>query len=406
LFFLDESSVAQQQAAARPVPGDLQVLCEPPEENIVLESVFLPIPGSVVLESELFERLFPVCDYEAASSHKTIEKFPNEEGWSVLDWSLFLNGPMYDQSFPTVAAVGIRDFEGNIQRNIDFTYNETELAIKRVDWQHGRRVRDGLSFVLGLRASNNETHEPYLKLPEGVEFQVEYSVVTGPRPFVDNYFYTLSSWSRNCPAWDSAGNLTVSTFPAVEEPGASGCLIDALLQCYELLPKDAFSSDSNSAEYSTCFVYGLSATLLSGIEIDPVMLAAYAGIATRNKGINTNENLNNHPFALNSIAAAYVMTREIVPGTVAIEGVRASIDIWFICFLILPLVLAVPLLAFLKPESTPPVPRSVWDAIVLGRGEKKAVPKRHGSGSAYESCPPDIKYGIIADPGRNMIIWV
>jgi len=200
---------------------------------------------------------------------------------------------------------------------------------------------------------------------------------------------------------NSAGNLSVSTFPAEgESDGASGCLVDATITCVDRFPQDDPLGSNTTLEYSRCNLNkAYSVTLLSGIHVDPIMLAAYAGIATRNNGINTPEFLRNHPFAVNSIAAAYVLTREIVPGTVAVP--RASIGPGYICFLLLPLGLAVLLLiAFLKPGSSPPVPRSVWDAIVLGRGEEK-VPRRDGSDSAFPSCPSAMKYGIIADAGKE-----
>jgi len=127
--------------------------------------------------------------------------------------------------------------------------------------------------------------------------------------------YTLSSWAHKCPVWNSVGNLVAATFPGNNEElnlnreiaRASGCLIDALLFCNAKFPQDDTLYRNVSAEETPCcFIGALSVTLLKGIEADPMMLAAYAGIATQNEGLNSYfDLLPNHRIAVNSIGAAY-----------------------------------------------------------------------------------------------------
>jgi hypothetical protein len=100
-------------------------------------------------------------------------------------------------------------------------------------------------------------------------------------------------------------------------------------------------------------------------------------------------------IAVNSLAAAYVLTRETVSGTVANTGVRASIGPPYVAFMILPLLFILPLLGFVT-RGVPPVPRSVWDILVLARGDDN-IP-RHGDDSDYVSSypprPKKLAFGI------------
>lgn len=396
--FQSRLAVDLTNITARRVPGDLQVQCESPEESIVAEAVIWPE------KTPFREQQIPVCDYEAISLNKMKEEAPDSNGWQILDWTCFGKGPNFNASYPTSFPVGVRNLDGSLSGGaIEFSWNETALASTRGDnWQYGRRVRDGLSFVLGIRLNEDETDQVWEKDPEGVEFQVKYSVLTGPTSAGEDFYYTISSWSQNCPMVDSDGKLYVALSPEAEESSDSGCLIDTFMVCAKRFRQDDLSADPDTADESPyCEIIALSASLLRGIVVDPIMLAAYAGIATRNQGINDLQYITNHNFAVNSIAAAFVVTREIVPGAVGVEGVRASIGPAFLCCLLFPLVLAVSLFAVIKRSSPPPpVPRCVWDAIVLGRGED-TVPKRDGSDSTYPPCPPKMKYGIVADKSKD-----
>jgi WW domain len=96
--------------------------------------------------------------------------------------------------------------------------------------------------------------------------------------------------------------------------------------------------------------------------------------------------------ALNSLAAAYVLTREPVNGTVATTDVRASIGTAYIVCMLLPLLFILPLLGFVA-RGAPPVPRSVWDILVLAKDDDD-IPRRDGS---YYSYPPNrrnLAFGI------------
>jgi len=174
-------------------------------------------------------------------------------------------GPAWDYESPIVGPLGAMDSNGDIYRYMNISWQETELPSTREHWQYGRRLCDGLSFIIGTRVNDNETNwnrnEPYLVHTEGVE----YSVLSGPPPFNDNYLYSISSWSQNCPRVDAAGNLTVSSFPAIiKDDIASGCLVDTLLHCLDMFVQDTHSTgvveDSNQ-----CFLASFSVTLLSSI---------------------------------------------------------------------------------------------------------------------------------------------
>jgi len=396
---------------ARHLPGNLQVQCQDPNENVVDEWVTATYgitENDERNQHRSTKQSIPQCDYESPVSYKAIEKKGDDnDGWEVLDWSLYSLGNKTRDSLGPFG-FGARDTTRGDAPWIIFTLNETELALSRHEWRHGRRVRDGISLIMGLTKFENETSLIYNVHPNGLEFQVNYSVLSGPAFFDEVYHYTLSSWSRNCPLADPSGGLSVATFPLQKDiqPRASGCLIDALLDC-KIVGQGGLFPQDNSTEYGPpeetwCFVGSIAVTLLSGIEVDPMMLAAYAGIAIRNEGINTHNTIRNHPTALNSVAAAYIVTREIVKGTVAVEGVRARVGLGFVCFMVLPLLLSIPLLFFLKKGPPPPVPRSVWDLLVLGRREE-IVPHQLGSDFTYPPCPATVKYGIISDESKDLI---
>jgi hypothetical protein len=121
--------------------------------------------------------------------------------------------------------------------------------------------------------------------------------------------------------------------------------------------------------------------------------AAYAGIATRNGGLNDLFENSLPRVAVNSLAAAYVLTRQTVSGTVATTEVRASIGPGYIVFMILPLVFILPLLGFVT-RVAPPVPRFIWDVLVLAKGDDR-IPLRGGSDGTYPPRPDKLAFGII-----------
>jgi hypothetical protein len=132
----------------------------------------------------------------------------------------------------------------------------------------------------------------------------------------------------------------------------------------------------------------------SHLSISLALKAAYAGIATRNRGLNDFFG-NSGRIAVNSLAAAYVLTRETVSGTVAYTDVRASIGTQYVVFMILPLLFILPLLGFVT-KGAPPVPRIIWDLLVLTRGDD--IIPRHGDSdypSSYPPRPKKLAFGII-----------
>ena len=405
------------------MPGNLQVRCQPSFETTVAEittETHFAANDSVISDFLEEENLHvPNCDYETPVPYAAIEKAPGA-GWAVLDWSFFRSGP--NASWSTGWDFGVRDAFANVSFFLDLSLNETELALHREDWRYGRRVRDGLSLIMGVDIPfYNETTNKYRldKLPHGVEFKVEYSVITGP--FVSNIgpyaseqkHYTLSSWSHSCPFIDSSGDLSATVFPiedaevhllSNEKASASGCLIDTLLGCDTTFAQDDPNYRNVTAEETpSCPINNIKVTLLSGIEVDPGMLAAYAGIASRNDDYeNDATSPGYHHVSLNSIAAAYIMTRELVRGTVVVQGVRASIDPFYVFFMILPLLFALPLVFLTKNGPPPPVPKSIFDVMVFGRGEE-TVPDRRDSGSPFPPCPNNLKFGVTLDESSEFI---
>lgn len=417
---------------AQALPARLNVRCQSPTENALRS--FIPAnvsdvdsipenantlevvadgfsyPNGTNFQETAYEFLFvPECDLEANVPYKTMaSETEKNEGWQILDYSFYGRGSAYDGL--NIEAFGVRDHDGNLRWFIeDLSLNETELPYNRDDWRLGRRIRDRLTIAILTETDDKGTEnfteyweEPYLVHPDGVEFQVEYTVLSGPGELAvqagtENYrFYTLSSWSKNCPGLNDEGKMLVN-----DVQSASGCIIDLQIGCRSTLAQDSFNiSQRIQGLQPRCSLENMAVTLLSGIEVDPYMLAAYAGIATRNGGINTvpHNQPPFHGFALNSIAAAYIVTRKVVSGTMPVEGVRAQIDTSYICFFLLPLFFVLPLLWFkLVGAPAPPVPRSVWDILVLGRGEAQTVPERNKLDPAFPACDPAMKFGYTHD---------
>lgn len=123
------------------------------------------------------------------------------------------------------------------------------------DWKYGRRVRDGMTFQLGCvqyAGFENDIIVGYQvsKHPDSVEFQVEYSVLTGPGATISsgNTVYTLSSWSRSCPAkhtWRHDSNM--SLLLADDRKNISGCVIDMRLECDGRFPEDMRNLDGGTS---------------------------------------------------------------------------------------------------------------------------------------------------------------
>lgn len=365
----------------------------------------------------------PVCDYEFPVYNKAIEKDIDDQGWKVLAWSYYGFGSKSEgvDSIP----FGAHDAADQLRWYLDLSLNETALALSRgyaysnreydlgrdSSWQYGRKIRDGLTLAIGL-IRDKGINDPYLLHADGVEFQVEYSVLVGPSGRNEKApddlplpYYTVSSWSHSCPVADTAGKLTVATLPVRQDENtqspsalskASGCLIDLMIECNFRFPAD--NHTGTDKETPICIPGNMAVTLLSGIDVDPFMLAAYAGIATRNTAFGRFGTLK-HWVALNSIAAAYIVTREVVPGIVGVDEVRASINPGFVCFMLLPLFFIVPLLCF-KKNAIPPVPQSVWEVLVLGR-EEASVPQRPDHDAPFPPCPVSFKYGVISDASNG-----
>jgi len=380
--------------------------------------------GTTTVISGFNNVTLPCCDYETVVPYKTIERESNEQGWEVIDWSRY--SPSYDPALPTGTTYGVRDHQGNLQSFLDLESNETRLALTRgtamVDgyenvfeltldktWQYGRRIRDGLTLALGLFCV---TPGHLALAPEGIEFQVDYSVLIGPVERTETTvpytsFYQVSSWSHSCPLASTTGDLEIATFPLegddpmyyqypYSQSKFSGCLVDVLMSCEFQFPQDNHTGIEN--EMPRCVPWEMAVTLLGGIEVDPYMLAAYSGIASRNKDFGRFDVVEHH-LNLNSIAATYIATREVVPGTVPHEGVRAKINGGFVFVMLLPLLFIVLLLKF-KTDEVPPVPQSVWDLLVLGM-EDDLVPKRPNPNAPFPPCPDAVKHGTIADQHKK-----
>ena len=126
-----------------------------------------------------------------------------------------------------------------------------------------------------------------------------------------------------------------------------------------------------------------------------------------------------HQVAINSLAAAYIVTRQIVPGTLAVEGVRASLSKEFWIFMALPLVCIVPFFFIVaktatatsnkSQQNTPQIVTSLWQVLlVLGRQETTVFPQSSREGrtqmesdegdssnrESFPGMPSGVKYGL------------
>mmetsp|Transcript_5697 Transcript_5697/g.16043 ORF Transcript_5697/g.16043 Transcript_5697/m.16043 type:complete len:729 (+) Transcript_5697:288-2474(+) len=398
---LTSTNMGIAPARPRPMPPNLEVTCNfttdaytddewhsflhtAPEQGLALPTdphinaiQFHTVPytptGAVVRREWV---AIPKCDYETAVPHKSTETTVEaDQEWTVLNYLHLLSN--WDGTQLTPYPFGVSDDHGDLRWYVEFSENETELSFLRdTGWHHGRSIRDHLVLAVGIESTGNETHwwftEPWLPMEHGIELKVEYSVLSGPgerNSFSDVIEYTISSWSRDCPTIDSSGTLQTLNFDPLEEANR-GCIIDLSLSCYGLLTPDRKNSSTHDSGAPTCIPVALASTLIQGVTVDRSMLAAYAGIATRVRALNAPEFIALVAYAMNSIAAAYIGTREIVPGTVAVEGVRASVGPEFVVLLVLPLLVIAPFLFFLYKNDAGPIPRSVWHAMILGRNQE------------------------------------
>lgn len=245
---------------AKPFPGDLQVECKQnPREKNVYEYVeayvlrkdahetILMLPDHpewgltdmhelstsyeyLEVHSVEHNMSVPNCDYEEITSCESIETEPNKEGWSVYDRRTYIHDSVFHLIEDLWAdEIDIPDYEQEIwwivgfahtkdeQESLDIvlprlTQNESLLPLQRKeDWQYGRRVRDGLKFrfgvaqyVYGFDDMDVADEYEFFPYPGSFEFQVEYSILSGPGDHGINregirFGYTLSSWSLACP---------------------------------------------------------------------------------------------------------------------------------------------------------------------------------------------------------------
>lgn len=436
------------------LPGDLQVRChwDPEYKNVnevvgatfgTLNSEIQDHEGDFEMNVVNYSLSIPDCDYEDVSPYKKIEKIPSNKGWWVVSRfnfnqssvSSLTNHSTLNESLANgatnIVSVPLAVYDeskGYFDPFLHFSENETVLPVSRGflgwmewgddglewgddfkfvriggedDWQYGRRVRDGMTFQLGHVWYMNDTVN-YLGGPHpgSIEFQVEYSLLSGPGGTLFSTgatLYTLSSWSRSCPIQDPS-TQEISLVAAEDHKNVAGCVIDMALECADRFPEDIDFQTTNettaTSEVPECLFWAFDVTMLAGdIQVDPHMLAAYAGIATRNGGLNEMFVHSDLRVAINSLAAAYVLTRELVPGTVAYEGVRASIGPGYVVLMILPLFFILPLMCCIT-KSPPPVPRCTWDVLVLAKDEGDIIPHRRGTDSSYPLCPEKLKFGM------------
>jgi len=138
------------------------------------------VNGTVILEQHKESRFIPDCDLEEKASYRLIDKDINGEEWKVLDWTWL--SPSGKNGI--IQPFGTRGSTGIISNWIEFSLNETALAFTRNNWQYGRAVRSGLSFILGIEPADGNSNFVE-KLPDGIEIEVEHSVITGPTGYED-----------------------------------------------------------------------------------------------------------------------------------------------------------------------------------------------------------------------------
>jgi hypothetical protein len=84
----------------------------------------------------------------------------------------------------------------------------------------------------------------------------------------------LSSWSQNCPFFDS-DKKEISVIAAANDPNISGCVIDFSLWCTSRFPEDVDLDAVTTLGQPTCSIFDFDVTLLSGdIIVDPYMLVS------------------------------------------------------------------------------------------------------------------------------------
>jgi hypothetical protein len=311
--------------------GNLGIQCHgSPEYKNVLEMVsasLVTLPNStnglngVKIHHTNYSQALLDCDYEETTLYKTISEPPSEIGWQVVDrvsfenflytqldnysnldafapdwatirlpWAVaVLNEELADAEvdpfepyirlaeIETVLPVS-RGFRGWIEIDDQGTRVRARVGGKD-DWQFGRRVRDGLTFRLGHMWWMNDTKVLDGPHPGSIEFQVEYSVLTGPgatSAATDEIEYTLSSWSRNCPFQDRDTkeiSLVVASPFLIASDAISGCVIDFALWCTSRFPEDFDLTANTTLEMPDCYIWDFDVTYLSGnITVDPYML--------------------------------------------------------------------------------------------------------------------------------------
>ena len=144
----------EQNSTARSLSFNCGVECQSPNSQLVDEALIVR-RVSITNDTDWTESIivgeeipFPVCDYDKYVSPKTSKQGPDLK---ILRWSQYRIGAV-DASL--VSAFGFRNVPTqSVQQWIQFSANETKLAIDREDWRFGRRVRDGLTFVMGIQPS-------------------------------------------------------------------------------------------------------------------------------------------------------------------------------------------------------------------------------------------------------------
>ena len=366
-----------------------------------------------------------------------------DPNWSIASWDSYRFGPAF-YNVHTWDPFGMRDLQDDLRWFLEFDSDETELSFLRSEsWHTGRRTRNGIVLAMGLQ-SPTETlvlgradGDPYLLLPMGVEFAVDYSVLSGPVQSGGTQYYVLSSWSRNCPRPaedESDGSLVVDTYPVEEssndndnDDNISGCIVDVWIQANDVLPQDRMDTATRDDPAPRLVPIRMDVTLIRNLVVDPAMLATYAGIATRNKGMNyfsNNDDDNDDDddetlhvgVAMNSIAAAFLLTREVIPGSWGVEEVRAQVSPGYIVLMVLPLVLVgilvlstVDATAKANGDQPNPVPRTLWQVMLLAREQSPLIMpllskadeeddrEQKPEQNSATIQPHDVKFGIPRD---------
>jgi hypothetical protein len=375
---------------AQSLEGKMGVQCRSPnyfpEEYVLIRGSSINPDDVAELKEEM---LVPDCDYEEDVSKDQVKidtMYDGVQNWRVIDrMSLVSRQEAFDIGF----LIG-----DEYDEFLDLTADETMLPIiLRKDWKFGRKIRDNLTIILGEDAG-------------GVGVQVKHSVLSSlaTDPYQskapvgnDSYYYTsmfyrTSSWSQNCPVLSDQRTLSVKdyTHSLKEVGGPSGCLIDMSIGCH-IFPEDDFlnMTDINLPEVylRRCYADSMHVTLLEGISVDPIMLAVYSGLYLRSSYPDAAAFIQNLP--VNAVAAAYIMTREVVDGALKEYGVRPTINVGYLVLMILPFVLTLPLLALCLSQAKPNVPNNVWKVMAFGRRELDLP--------AEGDCPPEstLMFGII-----------